>query len=60
MDCCDHPHDAPTTARLRRVLIIVLAINAAMFAVEISAGFMAKSVSLLSVTLAASSGMLEL
>ncbi len=46
MDCCDHHHDAPTTARLRRVLIIVLVINAVMFAVEISAGFMAKSVSL--------------
>ncbi|NKB55642.1 MAG: cation transporter [Alphaproteobacteria bacterium] len=41
-----HHHDAPTTARLRRVLIVVLIINAGMFAVEITAGLAAKSVSL--------------
>lgn len=43
--CCQH-HDAPTTARLRRILIIVLIINAGMFGVEIFAGFAAKSVAL--------------
>jgi Co/Zn/Cd efflux system component len=41
-----HHHDAPTTARLRRILIVVLIINAGMFGVEIFAGFAAKSVSL--------------
>jgi Co/Zn/Cd efflux system component len=41
-----HHHDAPTTARLRRVLIIVLVVNAAMFGVEIFAGIAAQSVSL--------------
>ncbi len=41
-----HHHDVPTTARLRRVLIVVLVINAGMFAVEIFAGLAAKSVSL--------------
>ena len=44
-DHCHH-HDAPTTARLRRILIVVLIINAGMFGVEIFAGFAAKSVSL--------------
>ena len=42
---CHHP-DAPATARLRRILVIVLIVNAAMFAVEITAGLAAKSVSL--------------
>lgn len=46
MSGCCHHHDAPTTARLRRTLIIVLIVNAAMFAVEIVAGFAAQSVSL--------------
>ncbi len=41
-----HHHDAPTTTRLRRILIIVLIVNAAMFGVEIFAGVAAKSVSL--------------
>ena len=41
-----HHHDAPTTARLRHILIIVLIVNAAMFGVEITAGLAAKSVSL--------------
>lgn len=46
MSGCCHHHDAPTTARLRRVLIIVLIVNAAMFGVEIVAGIAAQSVSL--------------
>lgn len=46
MSGCCHHHDAPTTARLRRVLILVLIINAGMFAVEIFAGLAAQSVSL--------------
>lgn len=46
MSGCCHHHDTPTTARLRRTLIIVLIVNAAMFAVEIVAGFAAQSVSL--------------
>ena len=41
-----HHHDAPTTTRLRRVLIVVLIVNAAMFGVEIFAGIAAQSVSL--------------
>lgn len=41
-----HHHDAPTTARLRRVLIIVLVVNAVMFGIEIFAGIAAQSVSL--------------
>ena len=41
-----HHADAPATARLRRILVIVLIVNAAMFAVEITAGLAAKSVSL--------------
>ncbi len=41
-----HHHDAPTTARLRRILIVVLIINAVMFAVEIFAGLAANSVAL--------------
>ena len=31
-----HHHDAPTTARLRRILVVVLIVNAAMFGVEIT------------------------
>jgi Co/Zn/Cd efflux system component len=42
---CGH-HDAPTTARLRRVLFIALVINGGMFGVEISAGLAAQSVAL--------------
>ena len=41
-----HHHDAPATARMRRVLIVALAINVVMFGVEISAGLAAQSVSL--------------
>ena len=46
MSGCRNHHDAPNTARLRRVLIIVLVINAGMFGVEITAGLAAQSVSL--------------
>ena len=46
MSGCCHTHDAPTTARLRRVLITVMIVNASMFGVEIFAGLAAKSVSL--------------
>lgn len=46
-DCCDHvDQNALNVARYRRVLWIVLAINAAMFITEIGAGLMAKSASL--------------
>jgi Co/Zn/Cd efflux system component len=46
--CCHH--DAPATppdARYRRVLWVALAINAAMFALEVVTGLRAQSVSLL-------------
>ncbi|HJS05896.1 MAG TPA: cation transporter, partial [Variovorax sp.] len=50
--CCEHDHDhehltASDTPRYRRVLWVALALNAAMFAVEIGAGFRSGSVSLL-------------
>jgi len=50
--CCEHDHDhenlkATDTPRYRRVLWVALALNAAMFAVEIGAGFRSGSVSLL-------------
>jgi Co/Zn/Cd efflux system component len=50
--CCDHDHDhehlsAADTPRYRRVLWVALVLNAAMFAVEIGAGFQSGSVSLL-------------
>ena len=50
--CCEHDHDqqhlkAADTPRYRRVLWVALALNAAMFAVEIGAGFRSGSVSLL-------------
>ncbi|MGA8177149.1 MAG: cation transporter [Pseudolabrys sp.] len=45
MDCCDHCHVADPH-RYRRVLWAVLAINAAMFLVEIGAGVAAGSASL--------------
>ena len=47
--CCDHCHEEQETGRpvYRRVLWIALAINFAMFAVEIGAGLGARSVSLL-------------
>jgi Co/Zn/Cd efflux system component len=49
--CCDHCHDAPARKLrdkiYRRVLWAVLAINAAMFAVEIGAGMYSGSASLL-------------
>ena len=51
-NCCEHNHDhehlsASDTPRYRRVLWVALALNAAMFAVEIGAGFRSGSVSLL-------------
>ncbi len=49
-DCCDPECSSPSaavTARFRRVLWIALAINAAMFVVELAAGWKAESVSLL-------------
>ena len=46
MNGCCHTHDAPTTVRLRRILIFVLILNAGMFGVEMVAGLAAKSVSL--------------
>ncbi|OUM03266.1 cation transporter [Variovorax sp. JS1663] len=49
-NCCDHDHEhlsASDTPRYRRVLWVALALNAAMFAVEIGAGFRSGSVSLL-------------
>jgi len=51
-DCCEHDHDhehlhASDTPRYRRVLWVALALNAAMFAIEIGAGFRSGSVSLL-------------
>ncbi len=46
-DCCDHiDQGALNVARYRRVLWMVLAINAAMFVTEIGAGLVAKSASL--------------
>ena len=47
MSCSHHQQDAPTTTRLRRILVIVLIVNAIMFGVEMTAGLAAKSVSLL-------------
>ena len=44
-NCCDY-RDAPVTARMRRVLMIAMAINAGMFGVEITAGLAAQSVAL--------------
>lgn len=49
--CCDHGHEHASTAAAspvyRRVLWIALAVNFAMFAIEIGAGVAAQSVSLL-------------
>jgi len=50
--CCEHNHDhehlsAADSPRYRRILWIALVLNAAMFAVEIGAGFTSGSVSLL-------------
>ena len=47
MSCSHHQQDAATTTRLRRILVIVLVVNAIMFGVEMTAGLAAKSVSLL-------------
>ena len=44
--CCNHVHDAAYLGVQRRVLIIVLVVNAVMFMVEASAGLSAQSVSL--------------
>jgi Co/Zn/Cd efflux system component len=47
-DCCKPPNSAPPAdARYRRVLWIALIVNAAMFCIEILAGWRADSVSLL-------------
>ena len=45
-DCCAHKDDAVLSRTYRRVLWIALAVNAAMFVVEASAGFASGSVSL--------------
>jgi Co/Zn/Cd efflux system component len=46
--CCDHDHGAASESpAYRRVLWVALAVNLAMFAVEIGAGLAAQSVSLL-------------
>src|ERR1700716_384102 len=47
-DCCNHCHgpDRQRDAAYRRVLWLVLAVNAAMFAIEIGAGLTAGSASL--------------
>jgi Co/Zn/Cd efflux system component len=47
--CCNNPNeqDAPRTPRYRRILWIALAVNLAMFVVEIGSGMRAGSVSLL-------------
>lgn len=47
--CCDHDHSRSAVAfpRFRKALWIALWINAAMFVVEVTGGFMAGSVSLL-------------
>ena len=49
--CCEHetpkPAQIANLTRYRRVLWIALAVNAAMFAVELSAGFTSGSLSLI-------------
>ena len=46
--CCDHDHGSAANSPVyRRILWIALAVNLAMFAVEIGAGLMAQSASLL-------------
>lgn len=49
--CCDHDHEATATQanspRYRKILWVALAVNLAMFAIEIAAGFRSGSVSLL-------------
>ncbi|VXB25213.1 Cation transporter [Pseudomonas sp. 8AS] len=45
--CCNHDRDISRSRRYRRILWIALAVNFAMFAVEIGAGLRAGSVSLL-------------
>ena len=44
--CCNEPSPRDTTGQFRRILWIVLAINAGMFLVEVSAGLASRSVSL--------------
>jgi len=44
--CCDHDQEAPVLMVYRRVLWVVLVINAAMFATEMTAGVWGKSVAL--------------
>ena len=45
--CCHHDHSPPERPGYRRVLWVALAVNAAMFGVEVVAGLGAQSVSLL-------------
>lgn len=49
--CCDHVHEATAaqanSPRYRKILWVALAVNLAMFAIEIAAGFRSGSVSLL-------------
>ena len=47
MSSCCHPATTPPPPRYRRVLWIALVVNAAMFAVELAAGWGAQSVALL-------------
>ena len=44
--CCNEPSPRDATGRFRRILWVVLAINAGMFLVELSAGLASRSVSL--------------
>jgi Co/Zn/Cd efflux system component len=44
--CCNEPSPRDATGRFRRILWVVLAINAGMFLVEVSAGLASRSVSL--------------
>lgn len=46
-NCCNHDQDISRSRRYRKILWIALAVNFAMFAVEIGAGLRAGSVSLL-------------
>lgn len=45
--CCNHDRDISRSRRYRRILWVALAVNFAMFAVEVGAGLRAGSVSLL-------------
>ena len=45
--CCDHCHEPGASPAYRRVLLVALVVNLAMFAVEVGAGLAAQSTSLL-------------